>query len=246
MARLCFDYGHGGRDPGAVYKGRREKDDNLALGKAVTAELRRHGVIVDETRTGDTTIGLRERSNFENRKKYDYIISFHRNAFKPEAARGAETYTYLNAYSGTTALAQKIQDALVAVGFANRKVKQADFHMLRETKAPAILIEVGFIDNTADNRIFDSKKDAIIIGIAKAILSQLGISYKDAPKPIPTPKGQLPRVAKQIAVRVNGKPVSAKGYLINNTTYLQGLFVAGLFGGSVTGHGSYIDIKVKT
>lgn len=117
--------------------------------------------------------------------------------------------------------------------------------MLRETKAPAILIEVGFIDNTADNRIFDSKKDAIIIGIAKAILSQLGISYKDAPKPIPTPKGQLPRVAREIAVRVNGKPVSAKGYLINNTTYLQGLFVAGLFGGSVQGHGDYIDIKVK-
>lgn len=65
------------------------------------------------------------------------------------------------------------------------------------------------------------------------------------PKPTPTPTGQLPKVVKEISVRVNGKPVNAKGYLINNTTYLQGLFVAGLFGGSVTGHGDHIDIKTK-
>jgi N-acetylmuramoyl-L-alanine amidase len=65
------------------------------------------------------------------------------------------------------------------------------------------------------------------------------------PAPAPAPSAQLPRVAREIAVRVNGKPVKAKGYLINNTTYLQGLFVAGLFGGSVQGHGDYIDIKVK-
>jgi N-acetylmuramoyl-L-alanine amidase len=49
MARLCFDYGHGGNDPGAVYKGRKEADDVLSLGRAVAAVLRRHGVIIDET-----------------------------------------------------------------------------------------------------------------------------------------------------------------------------------------------------
>jgi N-acetylmuramoyl-L-alanine amidase len=246
VARICADYGHGGSDSGGVYKGRREKDDVLAVGKAVTAELRRHGVVVDETRTGDTTVGLRDRSDFENRKKYDYIISFHRNAFKPEAARGVETFTWLNANPGTKALAKKIQDALVAVGFVNRGVKEANFHMLRETKAPAVLVEIGFIDNTGDNHIFDNRRDKIVKGIAKAILSQLGIGYEeDVPKPAPAPSGQLPKVQKEIAVKVNGKPVSAKGYLINNTTYLQGLFVAGLFGGKVEGHGNYINIKTK-
>jgi len=49
MAKFCFDYGHGGSDPGAVYKGRKEADDVLSLGRAVAAELRRCGVIVDET-----------------------------------------------------------------------------------------------------------------------------------------------------------------------------------------------------
>jgi N-acetylmuramoyl-L-alanine amidase len=162
VAKLCFDYGHGGTDPGAVYQGRREKDDVLSLGKAVAKELRRHRVIVDETRTGDNTVSLRDRSNFENRKSYDYFISFHRNAFKPEQAKGVETYTYLNAGAKAKGLANKIQTALVGIGFANRGVKEANFHVLRETKAPAVLVEIGFIDNSSDNQIFDTKRNEII------------------------------------------------------------------------------------
>ena len=94
MAKICCDYGHGGKDPGAVYKGRKESDDNLVLGRAVAAELRRHGVVVDEIRTEDKTVSLGERSGFANTKGCDYFISFHRNAFKPEQAKGVETYTY--------------------------------------------------------------------------------------------------------------------------------------------------------
>lgn len=194
MARICADYGHGGSDPGGTYKGRKEKDDALAVGRAVTAELRRHGVTVDETRTSDATVSLKSRSDFENKKAYDYFISFHRNAFKPEAARGAETYTYLNGRPDTKTLAKKINDALAAVGFVNRGIKEANFHVLRETKAPAILTEIGFIDNTADNGIFDSKRNAIVTGITKAILSQLGIAYKEKAAPAPAPAGKLYRV----------------------------------------------------
>ncbi len=46
MVRICIDIGHGGSDPGASYKGRKEKDDNLKLGLAVSEELRRHGILV--------------------------------------------------------------------------------------------------------------------------------------------------------------------------------------------------------
>ena len=187
MAKLCFDYGHGGTDPGAVYQGRREKDDVLSLGKAVAKELRRHRVIVDETRTGDNTVSLRDRSNFENRKSYDYFISFHRNAFKSEQAKGVETYTYLNAEAKAKGLANKIQTALVGIGFANRGVKEANFHVLRETKAPAVLVEIGFIDNSSDNQIFDTKRNEIIKAITIAILSQLGIKYIPS---TPPPTGQ--------------------------------------------------------
>ena len=178
MVSLCFDYGHGGVDSGACYNGRKESDDVLSLGKAVASEVRRHGVVVDETRTSDATISLGARSNFENRSKYDYFISFHRNAFQPERANGVETYTYINSGAKAKELAKSIQTSLVAIGFVNRKAKSANFHVLRETKAPAVLVEIGFIDNTKDNNIFDDKRSEIIIAITKAILVQLRINYE--------------------------------------------------------------------
>lgn len=179
MSRLCFDYGHGGNDPGACYNGRKESNDVLEIGKEVAKEVRRHGVIVDEIRTTDTTLSLQQRSNYENKNNYEYFISFHRNAFKPEAATGVETYTYLNQDARSKAMADKIQAAIVNLGFVNRGVKKANFHVLRETKAPAVLIELGFIDNSKDNSLFDSKKKEIIKAISKAILAQLGVTYKE-------------------------------------------------------------------
>ncbi|MBU3146910.1 N-acetylmuramoyl-L-alanine amidase [Clostridium sp. CF012] len=176
---LCFDYGHGGNDGGACYKGRKESNDVLGLGKAVAVEMRRHGVTVDEIRTSDTTVSLSDRSNFENRKNYDYFISFHRNAFEPEKAKGVEVFTYLNGSAKAKSLANKVQANLLTLGFVNRGVKEANFHVLRETKCASILVELGFIDNTDDNNRFDSKRNEMIKAITKAILSQLGINYKE-------------------------------------------------------------------
>ena len=176
---VCLDYGHGGIDPGAGYNGRKEKDDTMDLGKLVAANLRRHGVIVDETRTSDKTVSLTERTNFANKKNYNYFVSFHRNAIAPEKAYGNETFIYPTASLKSLKLAESIQSNLVSVGFNDRKVKKADFHVLRETRAPAVLIEVGFIDNTTDNELFDTKKTEIGIAITRSILDQLGIKYKN-------------------------------------------------------------------
>jgi N-acetylmuramoyl-L-alanine amidase len=65
----------------------------------------------------------------------------------------------------------------VGVGFANRGVKTANYQVLRETKAPAVLIEIGFIDNSQDNALFDAKRDEIVKAVSGAILSQLGLAY---------------------------------------------------------------------
>ncbi|WP_163195737.1 N-acetylmuramoyl-L-alanine amidase [Clostridium thermarum] len=191
MSRLCFDYGHGGEDGGACYNGRKESNEVLSLGRAVAAEVRRHGVTVDETRTSDDTVSLGERSNFENRNTYDYFISFHRNAYEPEKAKGVETYTYLNPGSKSKGLAESIQASLVALGFVNRGVKEANYHVLRETKAPAVLVEMGFIDNTGDNNLFDAKRNEIIKALAKAILAQIGIDYVEPSAPKQSVSGQI-------------------------------------------------------
>jgi len=178
MKKLVFDYGHGGRDGGAILSSRKESNDVLSIGREIATDVRRHGVEVDETRTMDATVSLKARSSFENRKDYDYFISFHRNAFN-KSAHGVETFTYPRSSAKAKELANKVQSSLVGVGFTNRKTKEANFHVLRETKSAAILIEMGFIDNTADNKIFDNKRSEIIEGITKAILSQLGIAYMD-------------------------------------------------------------------
>ena len=171
MKRICFDYGHGGKDPGASYMGRRESVEVLDIGRKVAKEVRRHGIIVDETRTSDITLSLGQRARFEHKNKYDYFISFHRNAFKPEVASGVETYTYLRGGYKANILAKRIQNSLVKIGFRNRGVKKANFYLLRQTKAPAVLIEIGFIDHTGDNYLFDHKKQEIIKALVEVIVN---------------------------------------------------------------------------
>lgn len=173
---IIFDYGHGGKDSGATYKGRKEKDDVLKLGKDVKKILEKHGVQVDETRKGDKTVSLNQRSVIANRKNYNFFISFHRNAFNGKVF-GVETYTYTLRKPKAVELATNINNAMVKVGFHNRGVKTANFKVLRQTKADAVLLEVGFIDNVNDNKIFDNKYNMLVLEIAKAILKTLGITY---------------------------------------------------------------------
>lgn len=173
--RVVVDYGHGGTDPGAVYKGRQEKDDTLKLGKMVTAKLRSEGILVDETRTGDETVELKDRSAFANRNGrdyYNYFISIHRNSYHLNTAHGAETYVYVTRNPLSVALATNIQKGLVDVGFRNRGVKESNFYVLRATYAPAVLVEVGFMNNDADNKIFDDNLEQIAQSIADAVILQ--------------------------------------------------------------------------
>lgn len=171
MIKICFDYGHGGLDSGAAYKGRKEKDDVLYIGRRIASEIIRHGVLVDETRTRDMDLSLKARTDFEKQGDYAYFISFHRNAFRPEKAKGVETFVYNRPTKKANELAHRIQESLVDIGFINRGVKRANFYLLRNTKSPAILVEIGFIDNSGDNTLFDNNREKIIEGVSKAILS---------------------------------------------------------------------------
>lgn len=172
MAKWLFDAGHGGTDPGAIYNGRKEKDDVLKLVKRVKEIMENNYEHVLLTRELDKTLSLSERTNIENRDHYDYFVSFHRNAFEPEKAKGIETYSLSLTGKGRE-LADKIQTELISY-FTDRKCKTANFYVLKNTKCPAVLIEIGFIDNSIDNTIFDSKFENIAQSIAIACLKQVG------------------------------------------------------------------------
>ena len=171
---VMFDYGHGGKDNGASLGNRLEKTDVLNLGKDIKKVIEKHGVKVDETRVDDRYISLTERCNKTNKKNYDYFISFHRNAFNTKA-RGVETYTYTARKPQAVAMANEINKGMVNVGFKDRGVKSANFTVLAKTKTPAVLMEVGFIDNKDDNKLYDDNYNMLVQEIAKGILTGLGI-----------------------------------------------------------------------
>ena len=75
---IVIDAGHGGSDPGAVYEGRREKDDNLSLAIAVGELLSRQGVSVIYTRTTDVYQTPFERRRWPIRRMPTFFILFHR------------------------------------------------------------------------------------------------------------------------------------------------------------------------
>ena len=173
--KIVLDYGHGGSDPGATYKSRKESNDVLKLGQAVAKILKSAGVTVVETRSSDKTVSLQERTNISNNAKPDWFISIHRNAFKPEQASGAEVFVFTTSNIKEKAFAASLQQALVSIGYRNRGVKLGNYHVLRETKAQSILLEVGFIDTSNDNKIFDERFNDIAAALATTILKARGI-----------------------------------------------------------------------
>lgn len=172
--KIMLDSGHGGSDPGAVYNGRREKDDTLRLTMAVGEILQNRGIDVEYTRTTDVYESPYDKAMEGNRAGADYFVSIHRNSYpSPNTVSGVETLVYDK--SGIKyQMAQEINEQLEAVGFVNLGVtERPNLAVLRRTQMPAVLVEVGFINSDTDNRLFDQNFDAIAEGIADGILDTL-------------------------------------------------------------------------
>ena len=173
---IVIDAGHGGSDPGAVYEGRREKDDNLSLAMAVGELLSRQGVSVIYTRTTDVYQTPFEKAQMANQADADFFISFHRNSSEePNQYTGVETLVYDNSGIKQT-MAENINGALSELGFRNLGVKaRPGLVVLRRTKMPALLIETGFLNNEQDNALYDEKQEEIARAIADAVLGTLDL-----------------------------------------------------------------------
>ena len=89
---IMLDAGHGGRDPGAVYKERKEKDDTLRLTLAVGEILEAHGLDVQYTRTTDVYESPYQKAMEANNAGVDFFVSIHRNSsFRQCSIRGRES-----------------------------------------------------------------------------------------------------------------------------------------------------------
>lgn len=174
MALIVLDAGHGGPNPGAVYNGRQEKDDALALTLAIGAILEDNGVDVYYTRTSDIYESPYQKATEANATGADYFVSIHRNSSPyPNQYTGIESLVY-NRYSEAARLAYNINAQLEQVGFVNQGVNERpNLVVLNSTQMPAVLVEVGFINTDADNQLFDDQFNAIAQAIADGILQTL-------------------------------------------------------------------------
>ena len=78
---IMLDAGHGGRDPGAVYNGRQEKDDTLKLTLAIGQILQNNGLDVEYTRTTDVYESPYEKAMEANKAGVNFFVSIHRNSY---------------------------------------------------------------------------------------------------------------------------------------------------------------------
>ena len=175
---IVLDAGHGGKDSGAVGSdGSKEKEVVLSVTKKVEALLKAKGAVVYLTRSGDTYPELPDRVKYSTSKNAEMFISIHANSATNTSASGAETfYNKSNSvnYLEDQLLAKYINDEMVKnADMKDRGDKVGDFLVIREQAIPAVLVELGFISNSADRAKLISAKyqniyaESIYNGIVK-------------------------------------------------------------------------------
>jgi len=185
---IYIDPGHGGVDSGASYGGVYEKNLALSVANKLKANLIQLGYQVLMTRTADYNVDFKtERSKMANQSNADLFISIHFNAtgLPSSNSTGIETYWYqydpeyqpkINAamhndptrLAESEILANQVQASLISgTGAVNRGVRRETFAVLRETAIPAILVELGFMDNPSD--LQKIKEDAYQTKLANAL-----------------------------------------------------------------------------
>ncbi|WP_110930686.1 N-acetylmuramoyl-L-alanine amidase [Paenibacillus bouchesdurhonensis] len=185
MKNVWIDAGHGGKDPGAVANGLKEKDIALtvAVGVKERLEVEYEGVWVLLSRRTDVFLELKERTDLANKARADLMVSIHCNA--GGGAGGFETFRYTNASSKSTAfqnvLHAEIMAALKPHGVIDRGKKSKNLHMVRESKMPAVLTENLFIDVAADAAKLKRVDviEAIIQGHVSGIAKYLGLKRRE-------------------------------------------------------------------
>lgn len=159
--KIMLDAGHGYNTAGKRSPdGMREYEFNRAVAEGVKDLLDNYKEITVFTAHSDERdVPLKERTDKANQLEVDCYLSIHANAFETgwNEVRGIETYIYLTKPKEAAELARKIHNSLIsATAMKDRGVKTADFHVLRETKMTAVLVECGFMTNREDAALLRS------------------------------------------------------------------------------------------
>jgi N-acetylmuramoyl-L-alanine amidase len=170
---VVIDAGHGGHDRGGG-PGQRipEKPYTLDVAQRLRSVLSNAGYRTVMTRDGDYFVTLGGRCAVGNGQRDSIFVSIHFNSAPREGADGIETYYYSSRAGGLASAVHR--EVLRVAGTEDRRVRRRAFYVIRRTRSPAILCELGFLTNRAEaKRITESSgyrqqlAEAIARGIQK-------------------------------------------------------------------------------
>ena len=152
--RIAIDLGHGvGQDRGASSKYITEEEIIDNVGGLVINKLKELGHTVIEVRPSQASSvsnSLVQRVQKANNSKVDLYVSIHANA---GGGTGTEVYTY---HGKELQQARAVLNNLCSLGFNNRGIKGSNLFVVNHTNAPAMLIEVCFVDTQSDVELYKS------------------------------------------------------------------------------------------
>lgn len=151
ISTVVIDAGHGGHDRGGI-PGQRHSEKTYALDVArrLNASLKAAGFRTVMTRNGDYFVSLGSRCRIANGQRNAIFVSVHFNAGRREGANGIETYYYSRSSAGLASSVHR--EVLRAAGTENRGIRRRGFYVLRYTRIPAVLAELGFLTNRSEGK----------------------------------------------------------------------------------------------
>jgi len=162
MAKVVFDPGHGGRDPGAIGDGLREKDVVLPLTFLIVGNLQwlsKGKVEVAFTRQHDEYLTCARRVEIEREADADLFVSVHCNSFTSSAPRGFEVHYYSNRSRGKDVAEAIVNSVDGTYSLHGNGLKISPrFHVLKNTSVPAVLLESLYVSNRADRQLLKDRE----------------------------------------------------------------------------------------
>ena len=176
---IVVDAGHGGFDGGATgtLTGTPESIINLEVAKKVESELTARGFYVIMTRENTDALAdtkskdMQLRSRIMNLTGVDLVISIHMNKFSDPTISGPMVFYMKNSDEGKALAECVIGGICFETGRPSRHANPEDLFVLREPSAPSVLVECGFLSNSADETLLldEAYRTKLAKGIANGV-----------------------------------------------------------------------------
>lgn len=149
---ILIDPGHGGIDKGGMSNGVTEKEVVQQITHYMKEYSSGENYKLVFTREEDEMMSLSDRIAKANALKPDLVVSLHVNLGSDEQHKGIEAYVSKDNpyYTQSKIMGTKMLKDLTGIGFRNNGLKDAGFMIIKKVNAPAVLLELGYLNNEHD------------------------------------------------------------------------------------------------